>query len=217
MSPCKTNGSKMTGRRSVQFSTVAVCMVLGACSGGGGVGGTEYDKVDSATLALRQAQANTNDLRAEFSPIVYTDLLTIPTTGSAQYSGFISGQLSDISDDVTDGLIGELQLEIAFAETDMVSGRATNFLDQRGNPVIGSIALTGGALNRDGDPNVDATFSFEGLGELTDTNGRNLELDVDFDGDFLGDQNAGIGGDVMGQVNVEGATQSFGGLFIASK
>ncbi|WP_411891773.1 hypothetical protein [Yoonia sp. SDW83-1] len=181
------------------------------CSCGGGTGST------TALTALQEMQASTNQLVSEFSPIEYTEFSAIPTSGVVAYQGFVAGQLSNTTDDVTDSLNGTLLVFVDFEATEMVTGSANNFLDDAGHALLGEITLSGGTVNRAGDPNVDATFSFDGTGDLTDANSQTISLTTVFTGDFLGDTYQGVGGDVQGQAIVDGTPQSFGGLFIVSQ
>jgi hypothetical protein len=177
--------------------------------------GSGSDAVEPIPTALDEMNASASSLISSFTPVEYTDLSLIPTTGTAGYSGFILGQLSNTDDDVTDTMIGELSIQVSFSEQNMVSGVASSFLDENGNPMTGEISISGGVLDRAGDTAVDATFAFEGSGELVDLDGRAIQLDAAFEGDFLGESANGIGGDVLGQVTVDGTGQSFGGIFIA--
>ena len=197
-----------SGLRKCLCSTVV--LLLCAC---GGAGTQDSDQLS----ALQERQRATNQLIASFSPIEYTELNTIPTSGSALYQGFVSGQFSNTDDDITDTLIGDLSLQVVFDAPEMVSGSVGNFLDDRGNSMSGSLVLSGGVLDRGGDPDIDATFTFDGSGDIIDNGGRSISVTAAFAGDFLKDGYTGVGGDVQGQAIVNGLSQSFGGLFIASQ
>ena len=190
---------------------ISVSTALCACNGSGGSG------VDASLTDFDRLEAATNQLRDDFTPVQYSDLATIPTSGSANYQGYLLGQLSNTTDAVTDRLAGQLTLTVDFAGTEMVSGNASNFVDDQGQQIEGQLELSGGTLDRDGDPNVDSTFVFRGSGDLVDADGQTLIMNTDFEGDFLDTSHSGLGGDVIGQVAVDGEVQSFGGLFIASQ
>ncbi|MEJ6404933.1 hypothetical protein [Yoonia sp. 2307UL14-13] len=209
--PIYPDGNHSIRRCHSASMLLASGMLLCSCMASGGGGST------ADVSALVQMRADANRLLDRYDPIEYTDLSTVPTTGSATYSGFISGQLADTGDTVTDSLIGELLVEVDFGAVEMVSGSADNFLDDQSNPLTGSITLSGGTLDREGDPTVDATFQFTGQGELVDTHGQTLVLNTDFEGDFLADGQTGIGGDVLGRVTVDGDEQSFGGFFVSAQ
>ncbi len=188
--------------------------VLASCGGGGG--GNEPGVV-TELARLNAMRVEASELVADFAPIEYTDLTSIPVSGSATYEGYISAQLSNTTDDVTDTLIGQLHLNVSFEAGDMVTGEADGFLDDAGASLNGSVVLSQGSLNRGGDPNVDATFIFRGAGDLHDADGRTLTLSTVFEGDFLEDGYTAVGGDILGQVTVEGEDQNLGGLFIGTR
>ncbi len=197
-------------RNIIWLKLVLAGSLVSACGGSGGSGD------DPQASELQQMRTATNQLLADFTPIEYTELAMVPTVGTATYNGFISGQLSNTEDDVTDTLIGQMTVEVDFEAVDIVTGTASGFLDDNGDQMTGMLTLMGGYLDRDGNPNVDATFLFEGTGELVDIDGQTLVLDTDFGGDFLGATGDGIGGDFAGQVTADGESQSIGGLFIGN-
>ena len=186
--------------------------LLASCGGGGGEPG-----VVTEMARLNAMRAEANQLVEDFTPVEYTDLATIPVTGGANYEGFISAELSNTTDDVTDTLIGQLHLNVSFDPGEMVTGQADNFLDDAGEALTGTLALSQGSLDRGGDPDMDATFTFRGEGDLQDSNGRTLTLTTVFEGDFLEEDYFAVGGDVLGQVTVEGDDQTLGGLFIGRR
>lgn len=190
---------------------VAACVCFAVCIGCGGSGG------GPSTSPLEETTNATNRMVSDFTPIQYTDLNTLPTSGTANYQGYISAQLSNTSDDITDALRGELSVSVDFGSADIVSGTAQNFLDQDGAQLSGTLSLSDGVLDRTGDPVSDATFTFEATGDLTDSNGRILMVETAFEGDFLETNHTGIGGDLAGRVTVDGEDQSLGGFFIASQ
>lgn len=188
--------------------SATICLLLCSCGGSGGSG------VDPQLAALETMRADANRLVEDFSPLSYTDLAIVPTVGTATYQGYLSAQLSNTSDGITDTLIGDLSLQVDFAASNMVTGSAEGFLDENGAPLVGTLTLSNGSLDRDGDPNTDATFTFEGSGQLIDVAGQTLILSTNFEGDFLEDNYSGVGGDILGQVIVDGNVQSLGGIFI---
>ncbi|KJZ17929.1 hypothetical protein [Loktanella sp. S4079] len=186
------------------FATLAL---LSACGGGGDVPEvtTDLDEMYVAIGALQSAHPADD----------YTALSDLPDSGSAAYAGYMSTELSNRTDDVTNVLAGEVLISVDFGASDMVSGSAQDFLDQDGNPILGALDIAGGVLDRAGDPfGDDATFQFSGDGVLTDQDGRELTLEISFDGDFLGSNHEAIGGDVTGSVTADGNGQNLLGIFI---
>ncbi|MDX8350271.1 hypothetical protein SLH49_19950 [Cognatiyoonia sp. IB215446] len=175
----------------------------------------ESPEAEPTELELKQAAAQ--QMFSDFDTMDYTDLGVLPTSGSVSYEGFLSGRLSNTEDGVTDTLIGDLSVNVSFGDSSLISGVASGFLDDNGDALDGAIILSAGELDRAGDPDVDATLTFEGSGELTSISGDVLVFDTDFAGDFLGEEYQGIGGEALAQVAVGGASQSFSGVFAASR
>lgn len=204
---------------------------LAACGGGGGGGAdtpvTEEPRaptpeptvIDTSTDGQRAAAIGLLNTWAPTNPPVYTALSAIPTTGSADYDGYIYGELSNDSDDVADSLIGSLSLEVGFtAGGASFGGTATGFVDEDDAELTGSLTVNNGTLNRGGNPAGDATIGITLAGTLTDTAGQDLTFSsVTLEGDFLGSAYNAIGGAALGGVTVNGVDQDFDGGFIAER
>lgn len=148
----------------------------------------------------------------------YTALSSVQTSGSAVYQGYLYGDLSNTSDTVPDSLIGTLSLNAGFtASSATLTGSVTNFVDENDADLSGSLVLSGGGLNRAGNPASDATLTVGAAGTLTDSTGQQLAIGVQLEGDFLGGAAGAIGGEVLGGVTVNGTDQNFDGGFIAAK
>lgn len=155
---------------------------------------------------------------APASQPAYASLSAVPTTGAAVYDGYFYGDLANRSDSITDSLIGEMQMRVAFdARSVAITGTVTGLSDADDKDVAGTLRLTDGALNRSGNPNSDATLSASVAGTLTDGAGRNLVVGVRLEGDFLGAKADGIGGEALGAVTVAGDSQDFDGGFIVER
>jgi hypothetical protein len=207
-------------------------MILGlaACGGGGGGGGSETSiTIDPTVQAPVQApdtttagqQAAATALLNEWAPTnppTYTDISAIPTTGGAEYAGFVYGDLSNGSDAIADSVIGSLNLEVAFNPSGATfSGTASDFVDEDDNNLIGSLTVSDGALDRSGNPADDATVGVNLAGTLTDDADRDLVFGFALEGDFLGGDHDAIGGAALGRVTVDGVNQDFDGGFIAER
>ena len=210
-----------------------VLFSLAACGGGGG-GSSDAAviedvvvpvTIDPATQAgigsQAEAQAAAAALLEEWAPTnppVFTALSTIPQSGSADYAGYIFGDLSDGSGDITHNVIGSLTLEVGFnAGGADFSGTADDFVDSSDASLTGQLAVTSGSLDRDGNPANDATVGVGLSGTLTDDAGSDLVFGVQLEGDFLGTSNDAIGGAALGGVSVDGVDQDFDGGFIAER
>jgi hypothetical protein len=165
---------------------------------------------------MRSAQAS---LLSDYtSPTIYTAISSVPQSGSAVYDGYVTGQLANRSDTVTDTLLGQLRMTVGFTNSSViVTGAARNFIDDDNVALSGSLDLSNGSLDRAGSPSNDATLLISANGTLRDAQGRNLVIGTQFEGDFLGTSRGAVGGEVLGSVTVNGIDQDFDGGFIAER
>ncbi|MGJ8589497.1 MAG: hypothetical protein ACSHXW_15200 [Yoonia sp.] len=170
--------------------------------------------MDPQFTALQAITRSADALFDSFQSTTFSDPYLVPSAGTADYAGYFLGQLANTDDNLTDSITGEMVITVDFAATDMISGTVFGILDDNGDALSGQIDLTGGALDRNVDPNVDATLSFEGDGVLTDFNSNSINLDLVFEGDFLGPDSNGISGNILGRAESEGTSQAVGGSFI---
>lgn len=199
-------------------------ITLAACGGGGGGGETPVvtppPSVNPVTTPIVSGLSATRDtLLATYSdPTVYTALSSLPTSGTATYNGTFSGQLANRTDSVTDTLIGAMTLNVGFtASSVQVSGTVSDVIDDDNDALSGRLDLSGGSLDRAGNPSSDATLLLMARGTLTDSDGRALEIGAQLEGDFLGTGHRAVGGEVLGNVRVNGADQDFDGGFIGAR
>lgn len=213
--------------RGVRGLTVMILLsAISACGGGSAttpnVSPAPTSPVPSVLPSSAPTSAEMNSVQktliAGISSTGYTDLRTIPVSGGATYEGIISGDLANTTDRLTDTVIGELALNVSFnASSAAVSGTAANFRDDNGEAMTGNLVFSGGALNRDRDPENDATLTLLADGNLRDATGRNLVFGVRLEGDFLGDTYNAVGGDALGRVTYDDTIQDFDGTFIAKR
>ncbi len=189
---------------------------LAACGGGGGSPvNVPVPPSTSGAPTIAQATALL-DMHAD--PVSYSVLTSIPSTGTAEYAGFAYGDLANTSDNITDSLIGELTVNVTFgAPSTTFSGAIDNFADESGDLIAGSLDLSGGAFDRNGNPSADPTIGITVNGNLTDTQARVLTFNGRLEGDFLGSTYSAMGGEFLGSVSVSGNNQNFDGGFIAER
>jgi len=210
--------------------TGALCLILAACGGGGGSGEAARDPVipgpstpdDAAPGTVTGPRAAATDLLDDWAPgdvPTYTALSAVPTTGGASYAGFLFGDLSDGDGTATDSLFGSLTLAVTFSASAVdFDGSATDFIDSRDDPLSGSLAVSGGTLNRSGNTASDATLRGVSVaGTLRAGDGTTLDVGVQLEGDFLGTTAEAVGGEAIGRVTVAGTSQDFDGGFIAAE
>ncbi|EBA11809.1 hypothetical protein RCCS2_17811 [Roseobacter sp. CCS2] len=178
-------------------------------------GGSGSSSTDPQLAELNALYVSADAMIERLQPVAFTDPSMAPISGTASYAGYFLGQMANTNDNLSDSLTGEMDIRVDFADTEMVSGTVFGILDDNGDAISGQIDLTGGILDRDGDPNVDATLSFEGNGMLTDINSNNINLDLVFEGDFFGADVAGVAGNILGRAESNGTSQAVGGVFIA--
>lgn len=178
----------------------------------------EEPEPEAPAPTLAQMTAGSMALIDDYSPITYTTLSVVQTTGAATYDGYLGGVLSNSSDAITDEILGEMSLTVTFNnDAVVVTGDAYNFRDEDGVAMDGTLRFGGGTFDRNGDPAVDATFTMTANGTLEDDQGRNLVFGTQLEGDFLGSNYDAIGGDALGRVTYNGTNQDFDGQFIAER
>ena len=157
-------------------------------------------------------------LLTKYGSTGFTDFASIPSVGNAVYAGIVQGDLSNIMrDNLTDEVIGEMTLSVTFSSTTpSFSGSATNFHDDKGAAMDGSLAFSGGVFDRYNDKIV-ASFELSADGTLIDTNNQKLVFATQFQGDFLGSAYEAVFGEWLGDVTHGGKTQRIDGTFIAEK
>lgn len=203
-------------------------VVLAACGGGASAPtrgpdipgpGAPGDQAPRTVSGLRGAALDLLDVWVPSGVATYTSVATVPTTGSATYGGFLYGDLSDGDAEVLESVVGRLTLEVTFTAGDPdFDGVARDFVDSRDAPLSGTLAVSGGALNRNGNPANDATLRGVSVaGTLRDGAGTDMVFGVQLEGDFLGTRVDAIGGEAIGRVSVGRTTQDFDGGFIAAE
>lgn len=204
--------------------------VLAACGGGGGGAPVTQTPVIPGPSVPDKEVPQTNDgLRGAATDLLgdwtqggvadYTSLAVVPASGSAAYAGYLYGDLSISGGDTTDSLVGRLTLAVDFApQTATFSGTATDFVDARDASLTGTLDVSGGSFNRDGNPASDATLrGIAVAGTLREGDGTTWDVGMRLEGDFLGDSAEAIGGEAIGRITVGGAAQDFDGGFIAQE
>jgi len=180
----------------------------------GGATPTPAAPITSAS-EMRTARSSLID---KFSPITYTNLTTIPTSGSATFNGYLGGKLANTTDQITDSVIGKMNMSVTFSGSSVgVSGAISEFRDAQNRIMTGQLDLTNAALDRNGNTATDATFTLSADGILRDAQNRALVFGTALEGDFLGDTYNAVGGDVLGRVTHNGSSQDFDGVFIAER
>ncbi len=206
------------------LSAGALLLPLMACGGGGGSDPLQSVERPGPTALGDDLPQTISGLRGGAEAIIdqwvpngvpaYTTLSNVPSSGTATYDGFVYGDLSN--DAVANSLIGFLTLEIGFAGDLSFAGTATDFVDQADAPFDGTLDVSGGTFNRDGNPASDATVRGVGLsGTLVDQEDVAWTVGIQLEGDFLGVTAQAIGGEAIGRLTSGATVSDFDGGFIA--
>jgi len=136
---------------------------------------------------------------------------------TATYDGYAYGTLANTDDGVTDSLLGNLSLTVSLTATSAaISGSIDNIVNADDETLGGSLTLSGGSFDRDGDPQTDSTLRATFSGLLTD-GAQSLDVGGQLQGDFLANNHAAVGGQLLGSVIVSGFDQDINGGFIAER
>ena len=162
-------------------------LTLTACGGSGG----------SQTFASLLAQGDA--IADEINTIEFTDPSTLPASGSATYDGFIGIQASNLGE-----ALGEMTLRANFA-TNAITGDVSNVVTADDEPLIGTLAISNGAIDRSADIAVEYTYGADIDGQLTGEEGV-FVVEGDLLGDFTDTDYQYVEGIVEGTVTLDQTT-----------
>lgn len=149
-----------------------------------------------------------------------TDPGSLPISGRATYSGFLSLNLP-MNDDAGLGrgvYSGDLSLTVDFAsDIGAMTGQADDFRGPTGGAVQGRIFVTDGALERSTDTTIDYTFAAGLSGTLSGDGLRNSVVTGQVSGDFQGDSASTVTGVTYGNVTTYLGVDVFDGTFSAAQ
>lgn len=188
----------------MRFLLVTLALAILAACGGGGGGVT--DRAVSAT-ALDETLAGLDA----------SDPQRLPTSGRAQYLGYMRANLPTEDNGARLDYLGNLTLDVNFgAARDEVAGLATGFTASGGKRLDGKLAITAGDLYRDTDPTVNYTFTGDVDGRLTQGN-RGFIIDAEIEGEFAGRDQTAVRGLLFGDVTGPDGQDIFDGTFAATR
>jgi hypothetical protein len=157
-------------------------------------------------------------LTTHADPVTYASPDDAPMSGTAQFSGYAYGSMTNSADSVTDNIIGDLNIDVVFGNTSSsFTGSIENFVDEDGTAMSGTLTLTSGTFDRLGDPAADSTIGISVRGTLTDAASQDLTIGGRLEGDFLGSSTDAIGGEFLGTVTFEDTEQDLNGGFVAER
>ncbi len=205
-------------RCSVVVMAAAAGALLAGCSDDGGT--SDGPRPTYEALFAERAEIHSE---AFFGNVPHTDAAALPTSGGAAYEGVMTLDLDTaIEEYVPDReMLGELELEVDFGRTtDAVSGSATNFVNYDGEEFDGTLAITGGDLDRVNDApvgSIEPHFVGDLGGTLTDESGGSYEFNSDVRGNFRGTEPDYAVGSFTGRVVTPEGERAFNGGFVAER
>ena len=191
-----------------RIALLLICALLAGCVSGGENPVPKEPDVGFAAYA-NQAAA----LHATWDAQAITAPTTLPLSGTARFDGVMGLRLATGTGELL--MNGALRLNIDFA-TDGLSGQAGSFSDQSQNAVSGSLAITGGVLDRTANVGAEYTFSANIGGNLT-TPFDSFAITGDINGDFSGASAGAVIGLVSGTAISSIGTGYVFGDFIAEQ
>lgn len=181
---------------------------LSACGGTDGVGVDTRPPVDYASYA-----AQATSLHNTWDSVPVTDPANLPVSGTAQFNGVAGLRLQTTGGELK--VNGALGLNVDFA-SDSLSGSAGGFSDESNTGVSGTLAITGGVIDRLATVGVEYTYTAN-IGGTLAASSDSFAILGDIYGDFSG---AGAGaalGIVAGTAQSGYGTGYVFGDFIASQ
>ena len=214
-SPILTNQGRLHFQRSTVSSLIcfgAVLLLAAGCGGGGGGGeSAPPDRLTTLDIAMAQMQS-------DYSASELTPSNNIPSDGgSSTYEGYVAITLQNTTDDVTDRLVGEMTLDVAFNASVGIGGGAHGFVDQDSVTLSGTLNFSNGSFDRGADPNSDALLTFAVKGDLSYDNGGTIAVEGGFFGDFLGPNANAVAGGINGTADIGENSPKIAGSFIAER
>lgn len=172
---------------------------LAGCSSNGTYAGLDDD---FAAAAAGLIDTETGALLADAR-------VALPSSGTATYSGFVSGEVDGA------GMIGELDLEVTFqpGSNGTVTGAADRFVHETDGAYAGTLTLNNGNIV----PNAGAGGADLLAGNLEGTlsnGGVDHATNIGLDGSFLGGGGSDVPGAIAGGAVGTVGTEAFEGMFV---
>ncbi len=183
-----------------------VFLLLSACGGDSGTGGT------TPPINYQEYQDLSAALNATWVGVSPTDPGTLPISGAASYSGYVQLSVETATGEL--GMAGSIDILASFLNSSL-SGSASGFVDQNANQLSGTLAITGGVLDRSANTSIETTYSANLGGTLTG-GGDQFVISGDVLGDFLGAEHLASSGVISGSaISGFGNGYMFGSFLVA--
>ncbi|WP_368187333.1 hypothetical protein [Aestuariibius sp. HNIBRBA575] len=190
---------------------IVICAVLTSVSACNSSNSFQFPEPNVAAFDDRVDTAI--DLSATANGSDYTLEADLPTTGSANYEGYIA--LVDANQTAAGNgeiplVVGDLHVDVNFGSND-TSSRADNFIDENGEYYDGSLRGSGEVMVL----GLDGVTRGELGGTLRDASGGTISYDLVASGDFLGPNGELLDVGYIGEASVGSQTIDVSGRGVA--
>lgn len=191
---------------------ILTASLLSAC-GGSGDGGPTQESPPSL-----QPAPSARELVDRYQDSPFTDLDTLPTSGTANFEGYAGLNLRPRSGEAATSIIGELDLSVDFGDpNNFLSGEIRNLETTDGAQISGYIEVVSGAFERQSNISVEPSVSGQFAGPTVFPGSVTYEFALRLEGDFRGNQGDGLGGNLIGQYQSIQGDGFADGTFIAER
>ena len=194
-------------------AAVGLATLVSGC-GGSSTGEETSSYVSLSTSALAMADPYVDsDGNLKDGVVARTD---VPVVGSANYAGYIGGELTPAGGGDAAGIVGELALNANFG-TGVVTGSATNFQHETDGAYTGTLTADGTSAISFGGTNLDEDTLGATLSGTLSNGGTNYATDIALDGVFIGGVGAAAPDAVAGYADGTVGTAILLGAFVAEQ
>jgi hypothetical protein len=172
----------------------------------------------AAALTFNQLRKNHDDIEDLFTFTDFINPSTLPITpGAIAYEGFSVITAKDGNGTDIGGINGRASLALDLSKASGFSGSFGSFLDDDDKPLIGTLSITNGRINRSATAGTDTTLTGNVSGQLTSDEGDVFVLTGAVGADIVRTARDFIDGSVSGNIIVGANTGTFNGVFNARK
>lgn len=207
----------------MKAQSISLLIVTAALAGCGSASGT-----DSPLGGGGQPRQSYTELVSDFSQIdakfdrgniaAMSDPADLPTSGGALYTGVLGANIPDGTGGET-SLIGQMSLTANFQDS-AISGNVQNFVDENEATYTGQLTITEGVIRRDTVLEDSYTFLADLDGNLNSASAGAVSFDTVMLGDFYGNNEEFVGGNLRGDITTDTGTYAFdidGTYFVGEK
>lgn len=181
-------------------------MMIGCVASLAACGGTSVPIADNPPAPVERLSFNeiadvAQDVNDGFNAVDITPKDLVPQRGFASFDGAVGGTFA-VQGNVTE-VGGLMQADVDFGRN-RIDGQLGNFVTQNGDDLDGTLRLRNGVLNRQSNSRQVAIFA-DVDGNLRSAAGEFINVDARLrNAGFKGDRVDFIGGDITGDIFVDG-------------